>query len=87
VEAVDGILAAAEVGDAVEARVFRTDAMPAGAFAAVTVTLDDGTFRLRDSNLRPDWARGPAGGGAGRGGAAGRGPGGGRCWWELPNGG
>jgi hypothetical protein len=83
-EGVSRILDAADAGDEVEAQVFRTDAMPFGAFAAVTVVLDGRTFELRDDNLRPAWARG-AGGGRGTGGGGAGGPAG-RCWWELPAG-
>jgi len=79
--AVEELLAAADAGDEVRAEVFRTEAMPFGAFAAVTVTVDGQTFRLRGDDLRPTWAanRGAAAGdGAGR--AA---DGAGRCWWDL----
>jgi len=79
--AVEGLLAAADTGDEVRADVFRTDAMPPGAFAAVTVTIDGETFRLRGDDLRPTWA---AGRGGGAGGGAGRAvDGAGRCWWDL----
>jgi hypothetical protein len=79
--AVEGLLAAADIGDEVRADVFRTDAMPPGAFAAVTVTIDGESFRLRGDDLRPTWT-------AGRGGVAGAGAGqaadgAGRCWWDL----
>lgn len=100
-DVVGRIVDAADTGDEVAAEVFRTDAMPFGAFAAVTVTLDDATFRLRDEALRPVWAtadaRGPAADGRGRGrgtgqgggqqAGAGRAEGGpGRCWWDVPAG-
>jgi len=91
-DVVSRIVAAADTGDEVTAEVFRTDAMPFGAFAAVTVTLDGETYRLRDDSLRPSWASAaPRGGGAGggrgssAGGGDGPGPGGGRCWWDLPS--
>ena len=91
-DVVGDILDAAEPGAEVEAEVFRTDAMPFGTFAAVTVTIGDETWRLRDDGLRPSWAAG-AQRGAGRGTGAGAGGGGagpaagGRCWWDLPSGG
>jgi uncharacterized membrane protein YgcG len=97
-ESVGRVLDAVEVGDEVRAEVFRTDVMPFGTFAAVTVTVDGETVRLRAPNLRPDWAMGPGGAGAGRGdgrgaaardgsdGGGGRAGGGGRCWWDVPTG-
>lgn len=78
-EVVGRILDTADTGDEITAQVFRTDAMPFGAFAAVTVTVDDETFRLRGDDLRPAWAMGGAGArGPGAGGQA-RGPGMGRA--------
>jgi hypothetical protein len=79
-DVVGRILDAAEPGAEVAAEVFRTDAMPFGTFAAVTVTIGDETWRLRDDGLRPSWAAGAqrgrgagagAGAGPGRGGAGG----------------
>ena len=55
---------------------FRTDALPDGAFIAVSVTAGEVTHQLRDATtLRPRWARG-----SGRGGGRGYRYGGGRCW-------
>ena len=79
--AIEELLAAVDAGDEVRAEIFRTDAMPLGAFAAVTVTVEGETIRLRGDDLRPRWAarRGAeAGGGAARAAA-----GGARCWWDL----
>jgi hypothetical protein len=89
--AVEDLLAAAAPGAEVTAEVFRTDAMPVGAFAAVTVTIGAETWRLRDDGLRPNWAMGAGRGGgtgAGRGAGGGGGPaaGSGRCWWDVPSG-
>ena len=75
---VTGLRAAVDVGSDVTAEAFRTDALPDGAYVAVTVTTGDTTHRLRDATtLRPEWARGE-----GRGGPRGRGDryNGGRCW-------
>lgn len=85
---VQDVLDAAAVGDEVTAEVFQTDAMPFGAFVAVTVTIDGETFRLRGDDLRPRWAVGP-GGGQGRAAGGGQGQGGqgrtgGGCWWNAP---
>jgi hypothetical protein len=79
---VSDVLDVAEPGTAVRGRIFRTDAMPFGAFVAVTVTIGESTYRLRGENLQPTWASatgrgGPAGGGAARDDR--------RCWWDLPS--
>ena len=80
--AVNGVLDVAEPGTDVRGRVFRTDAMPFDAFVAVTVTIGDTRYRLREKDLQPTWAPatgrgGPAGGGAARDNR--------RCWWGLPS--
>lgn len=70
------------VDETVTASAFRTDAMPANAYIAQTVTLADGKrIQLRDNDLRPSWAqaRGQGkGNGQGKGccGHGKRGP----CW-------
>lgn len=65
-------------GASVAVRAFRTDAMPANAFVAQSVTVGEETITLRQPNLRPVWALGPGdGAGMGPGGGRGQGPGGG----------
>jgi hypothetical protein len=86
-DSVAGVLEVADVGDEVRAEVFRTEPMPFGAFVAVTVTVDEQSFRLRGDDLRPEWARGPGGAGTGQRRATGAGSGGGPCWWDLGRGG
>ncbi len=86
-ESVSGVLEVADVGDEIRAEVFRTDVMPMGTFAAVTVTVDGQRFRLRGDDLRPEWALGPGRAGAGQGRAAGPGGRSGPCWWDLGRGG
>jgi len=70
---------------------FRTDVMPADAYVAQAVTVDDETFILRDAQtLRPGWQIGPGGGGhgqgmgmgPGQGRGGGRGGGAGQGWWS-----
>lgn len=64
-----------EDGTPVAAEAFRTEAMPADHFVAVTLTIDGSETRLRAADdLRPVWATGPAGPRGPRAGA-GRGPG------------
>lgn len=53
-------------GTTVTAEAFRTDALPADAFIARTVTVDGTTTTLRDSDLRPAWQL-RSGSGQGRG--------------------
>ena len=84
VGALADMLETVEVGDAVTADAFRTDAMPADAYVAVTVTVDEKVFRLRDESLRPLWANG-TGRARGPGSHRPRGPGQGRVaggWWR-----
>lgn len=57
VGALADVLETVEVGDVVTADAFRTDAMPADAYAAVTLGVDGQQFRLRDESLRPLWAQ------------------------------
>ena len=74
VDAVDHVTAQLSVGTQVAFEVFRTDAMPADAFIAKSLTLGDKVIHLRDGNLRPSWAY-PRRSGQKRGPGA-RGP----CW-------
>ncbi|MFL9824659.1 hypothetical protein [Rhodoplanes sp. SY1] len=70
--AVADVLKAAPVGRSITVDGFRTDRMPADAYVAKSVKVDDRTFTLRDDSLRPTWA---AGRGRGRDAWTGRGPG------------
>ena len=96
-EALEDLVAGLDDGDRVTAEAFRTEAMPANHYVAVTITVDDETVRLRDADgLQPVWATGPRAGariaaddlrprrGAGprvRGRAAEVVDG---CWWQPP---
>jgi hypothetical protein len=57
-------------GTTVTAEAVRTDALPADAFIARTVTVGGTTTTLRDSDLRPAWRLRPDGSGQGRRGGA-----------------
>ena len=78
------LVADVQKGDSVTASVFRTDRLPADAYIARDLTIDDASYILRDASLRPVWAGGRAGTngqgrGMGPGRGMGRGPGAGCC--------
>ncbi|SDE57526.1 hypothetical protein [Rhodospira trueperi] len=92
VAALPDLLDTLRPGESVAVTAFRTEAMPADAYVARTVTVGDMHYALRDDTLRPNWQIGATGrGGQGMNQGGGRGPGrggagtgmGGRggCWW------
>ncbi len=66
-DAVQPVIDAAPAGTPIMFEAFRTDAMPADAYVAKSITVDGETMALRDDTLRPTWAMGPGGGGMGPG--------------------
>lgn len=61
-EAVRDVVEQLDVGDKVVFDAFRTDRLPANAYIAKSITLDDNMMELRDDHLRPRWASGRGGG-------------------------
>ena len=85
--AVERLLEEVPDGTAVTADVFRTDAMPADAYVAVTVTAGGEAHQLRDPlTLRPSWAVGPGGGHGGGTRRTWQTPAPRDCWWVEPEG-
>ncbi|MFW5833603.1 MAG: hypothetical protein ACOCYE_05855, partial [Pseudomonadota bacterium] len=61
--AVEDLVGELAEGASVDARAFRTEAMPEHHYVAVELTVDDETTRLRNpDDLQPLWARGPRAG-------------------------
>jgi hypothetical protein len=79
-KAVDHVVAQLTPGQSVTFEVFRTETMPADAYIAKSLTVEEKVIYLRDDNLRPSWAYGRGKGqGGGQGGGKGRGALG-PCW-------
>lgn len=76
--AVDHVVEQLSVKQTLSLEVFHTQRMPANAYIAKSLSIDDKVIHIRDDNLRPSWA-GSRGTGRGQGmrqGRGNRGP----CW-------
>ncbi len=78
--AVDHVVEQLATGQSCTVEAFRSERLPANAYIAKSLLLDDKVIHLRDDNLRPSWAYAQ---GKGQGRGRGMGQGGGRwgsCW-------